>query len=470
MAPKKLSRRDLLRTASVGAASLALVACGGAPEAPASGGAASGGSGNQSGGQAAAQPTTGAAPSAEQVTIRFHARIGAQEDKLYDMQMPKFMEAHPNIKLEKESFPGADFASKVSTMQAGGTLGDVIWSALGQAKIQFAYAQGIVTPIDDLVKSKGVDLKQWYEGCLKGISTDGKLLGLPFKAHPGVSVIYYNQSAFEAAKLPVPTANWTLNDQLELAKQLTKKDGDRVTQFGYLPSPTWKGLVTLVRAYGGQLISDDGKTFQLNSDQGVQAVQWLYDLFNTHKVAPTPKQLASLGAQGTDNNPVWASGVLAMYQGGTSVSNLKSTIGDKFKWMVVGNAKGPSGVGGSDFEVDAQCVTTASKNPDAAFDWVQYLCSKDSGVQLGIIGGTVGGRPDVYGSPELLKDDYRKVFKDLMDNAQDSRITANWRQEEAEKAIDQLTQPLWAGDAKPDKAFIDQVTSQIQDIMDKPKP
>ena len=81
----------------------------------------------------------------------------------------------------------------------------------------------------------------------------------------------------------------------------------------------------------------------------------------------------------------------------------------------------------------------------------------------------IGGRPDVYGDPDLLKVPYRQVFKDLMDNAQPSRITANWRQTEAETAFGQLMQPLWTGEAKPDKAFIDSVSSQIQAIMDKPK-
>jgi multiple sugar transport system substrate-binding protein len=381
--------------------------------------------------------------------------------------MPKFMEANPNIKLVKESFPGAEFSAKVSTMQAGGTLGDVVWSALGQAKIQFSYAQGTVAPIDEQVKAQNVDLSQWYEGCLKGITVDGKLLGLPFKAHPGLAVIYYNTTAFEAAGLEPPTPDWKLEDQVTLAQSLTKMDGDSASMFGYLPSTTWKGFVTLLRAYGGELISEDGQTFQLNSDQGMQAVQWLYDLFHTHKVAPTPTQVSGLGP---DNNAAWTSGKLAMYQGGTSVSNLQNNIGDKFKWMAVGNAKGPSGVGGSDYEVDAQCLTTASKHPAEAYSWLEYLCNQDSGVLLGVIGGTVGGRPDVYNSPVLLRNEYRKVFKELMDNAQDSRITANWRQEEAEKALDQLTQPLWAGDAKPDKATIDSITAQIQDIMNKPKP
>lgn len=444
---KPMTRRAFLRTTSMATMGLALAAC--APVAPAA--------------PAAQQSGGAAAPSTEKVQIRFHARIGAQEDALYDMQIPKFMQAHPNIEVVKESFPGAEYNAKISTMVAGGTLGDSCWSALGGATIQFAWAQGTITPVDDLVASNNVDLKQWYEGCLKGITVDGKLLGLPFKSHPGLAVIYYNQTAIEAAGKELPKAGWTQAQQVELAKALTTADGK---QFGYLPGITniWKTCVTLFRSFGEQLVSEDGTKFQLNSEKGVQAVTYLYDLFQTHKVAPKPDQMV-----GADTE-MWSNGLLGMYQGGTSVSVFGKTIGDKFKWMVAPNAIGPGGVGGSDYEVDAHCVTTATKHPNEAFEWVQFLCSKDSGIQLGLIGGTVGGRPDVYGAPELLKFPFRVVFKEIMDNAQASRITANWRQSEAEAALLQLMQPLWAGNEKPTQAFIDGVTAQIQDIMNKPKP
>jgi hypothetical protein len=46
----------------------------------------------------------------------------------------------------------------------------------------------------------------------------------------------------------------------------------------------------------------------------------------------------------------------------------------------------------------------------------------------------------------------------------------NWRQTECETAIVQLLQPLWAGKEKPTKTFVDGVTKQIQDIINKPKP
>jgi multiple sugar transport system substrate-binding protein len=448
MATNHISRRSFLRTAGFAAAGMALAACAapaGAPSAPAA-------------------DSGEAAPGPERVTITFHARIGQQEDTLYDMQMPKFMEEYPHIELIKESFPGAEFSAKIATMHAGGTMGDVIWTALGQAKIQFSYAQGQIAALNDLVEAHDTDLSEWYQGCIDAITLEGNLLGLPFKAHPGLAVIYYNQTAFEEVGLDVPTTDWTVDDQVEMALALTQEEGGRTSQFGYLPSVTWKAFVTGLRAYGGELINEDGTVCLLNSPEGMAFTNHLYDLFQTHEVSPTPDQMVGQA------NDMWISGVLGMYQGGTSVSVTGGTIGDNFEWMVVPNAIGPGGVGGSDFEVDAYSVTTSSQHPDESYEWVKYLCNRDSGVQLGLIGGTVGGRPDVYSAEELLVFPFRVVFKDIMDNAMDSRITANWRQEEAENAFLQLMQPLWAGDAQPSQAFVDDVTDQIQEIMDRPRP
>jgi multiple sugar transport system substrate-binding protein len=444
---KRLSRRAFLQASSMSAVGLALAACAAPGAAPAT-----------EGGEAAA-------PAGEKVTVRFHARIGQQEDTLYDMQLPKFMEENPDIEIVKESFPGAEYNAKVSTMLAGNTLGDAAWSALGGATINFMWAQNIVAPIDDLVAADNTDLSQWYEGCLNAITVEGNLLGLPFKAHPGLAVVYYNQTAFEAAGLELPTSGWTQDQQVEAAKALTNRDANPPF-YGFLPGTgsIWKTLVTLTRAFGSELINEDGTVFQMNSEVGLQAVNWLYDLFHTHNVAPTPADM--VGAA----NDMWIANSLGMYQGGTSVSVTGSTIGDAFEWMVAPNAVGPGGVGGSDYEVDAYCVTTTSEHPNEAFKWVQYLCNQDSGVQLGLIGGTVGGRPDVYGSEELLQFPFRVVFKEIMDNAMASRITANWRQAEAETALAQLMQPLWTGDEQPTQAFADSVTQQIQDIMDLPRP
>lgn len=447
---QKLSRRAFLRTSSMVAVGTALAACV-APSAPDTG----------------AGDDSAAAPSEEKVTVRFHARIGQQEDALYDMMMPKFMEENPNIEIVKESFPGAEFLTKVSTMMAGGTLGDAMWSALGGATIYFHWAQGLIAPMDDLAEAAGTDLSEWYEGCINAITMEGNLLGLPFKAHPGWAVTYYNASAFEEVGLDVPTADWTLDDQIEIAQTLQKTEGDQVVRFGYLPGAyenSWKALLCVTRAYGGQLLNEDGSQFLLMEEEPRQAVQYAWDLFNVHNVAPKPDQI--LGTV----NEMWIAGQLAMNTAGTFRSVTDSAIGDSFDWMAVGNAKGPAGVGGSDYEVDAYCVTTASEHPNEAFQWTQYLCSHESGVQLGIIGGTIGGRPDVYGDERLLQHPFRQVFKELMDNAQASRVVGNWRQREAETTFQQMCEPLWAGTEEPSEAYLTEITAAVQDVLDKPRP
>jgi multiple sugar transport system substrate-binding protein len=446
-----MSRRGFLRAASFTSLGLALAACAApAPASPQAGSATSAGS--------------AVAPAAEQVTVTFHARIGQQEDTLYDMQMPKFMDENPNITIAKESFPGAEYNAKLATMQAGGTLGDVVWSALGGATIQFSWANNVIAPIDDLVASQNVDLSEWYEGCINAITVEGNLLGLPFKAHPGLAVVYYNQSAMEEAGIEPPDASWTMDDHVEIAKALTKEEGGRIAQYGYLPDVGWKSFVTGLRAFGGQLINEDGTQFQLTSEEGMQFVNYTYDYFQTHKVAPSPEAMMGTAQE------MWIAGALATWQAGTSGSVSHKAIDGRFEWMAVSNPVGPGGVGGSDYEVDAYCITTTTTHPNEGFEWVKYLCNRDSGVQLGLIGGTVGGRPDVYGAEELLVFPFRHVFKDVMDNAMASRITANWRQQEAESSFTQLMQPLWNGEEQPTDAFVASVSEQIQEIMDKPRP
>ncbi len=231
MAAENMSRRSFLRTMAAVAAGSAggslLAACGGTAATP-----------------GAATPGAGEAPAAaaNATEVRFHARIGAQEDALYDMSIPKFQGEHPDIKIVKESFPGAEYGAKISTLKAGNTLGDVMWSALGGALIQYHYGQNIIQPIDDLVKGQNLDLSGWYKGCLDAITIDGKLLGLPFKSHPGIAAVYYNETALAAAGVPIPTKEWTIEQQLEMAKALTKTEGDRVTSSAICRTPRGRAL------------------------------------------------------------------------------------------------------------------------------------------------------------------------------------------------------------------------------------
>jgi ABC-type glycerol-3-phosphate transport system substrate-binding protein len=415
---------------------------------------------------ATGQGGTGEAPnpSAQPVTIRFHSRGGApgsQEVTLYDEQMPLFMQKYPNIKVVHEGFTGEDYNQKITVLSAGNSLGDAMWTAIGGGVIYYFAATKVLQPVDGFVAKEKFDLSQYYKNVIEGLKRDGKLYGLPFKSHPGVAIFFYNQSAYEKAG-PVPDKSWTLDRLVDAAKKVTQGD-----VLGYNPAVSQKTILTYTRAFGGELLDPEGKKSLLNSPQAVQAITWMYEAFNKHGIAPKPSQAAEQG--GVDK--MFTNGKLASGKWGTSFQlTAQRDVKDAFKWFASIHPKGPGNVPGSDYEADAYSLTTVTKAPDAAWQWTKWLTNQESGIRLGEIGGTVGGRPDVYKSERLLKDPIRRVFLEAMETAQAGRPVFNTRLSEYEKVMQDGLVPVWEGQQAPAKAFLDELTRQVQVVLDQPLP
>ncbi len=403
-------------------------------------------------------------PSAQPVTVRFHSRGGApasQEVMLYDEQMPLFMQKHPIIKVVHEGFTGEDYAQKITVLSAGGSLGDVMWTAIGGGAIYYFAATKVIQPVEPYVAKEKFDLGQYYKNVIEGLKRDGKLYGLPFKSHPGVAVLFYNQTAFERSGA-VPDKTWTLDRLVDGAKRATQGD-----VFGYNPQFGQKSILTTTRAFGGELLDPEGKKSLLNSPQAVQAITWMYDAINRHNIAPRPSVITEQGGI----EKMFTNGKLASGKWGTSFQiTAQRDVKDSFTWFATIHPRGPGGVPGSDFEADAYSMTTVTKLPDAAWQWTKWLTNQESGIRLGEIGGTVGGRPDVYKSERLLKDPVRKVFLEAMDTAQPGRPAYNTRFGEYEKVMQDGLVPVWEGQQAPTKAFLDELTRQVQVVLDQPLP
>ena len=416
---------------------------------------------------AAAAPTKAPEPAkaAENVEVTFHSRGGpptGQEVILYEEQMPLFMKKFPNIKVKHEGFTGEDYVKKVTVLLASGSIGDAMWTAIGGGVIYNFAAQKALRAMDDLVAKEKFDLKQYYDGSVDGMKRDGKLFGLPFKSHPGIAMMFYNQSLYEANGAGVPTKDWTLDQLVDNAKKVTSEG-----VFGYYPLLTQKTVLALTRAHGGELLDAEGKKSQLNSSQAIAAITWLYDAIHKHKITPTPDKVTELGG---DAKGFGAGKIGAFRTGPYFQLTAQNEVKDSFKWSVTVHPKGPAGKGGSDYEADGYSIAQATKKPDAAWEWTKWITNQESGIRLGEIGGTVGGRPDVYKSDRLLKDPLRKIFLEAMETAQAGRPAYNTRFSEYETVMQDGLLPLWQGKETPSKSFIDNVTTTVQAVLDKPLP
>src|SRR3712207_5645827 len=167
--------------------------------------------------------------------LRLHVRTGNEADTLAEY-LPKFAE-DTGIKVTVDSIPSAEYFTKLQTLIAGGTAGDVWWGAYRDVPRQ---ANGkVVLQLDDLVAADKFDLSQYYPAAIDASRYQGGLYALPFKLHPGAAALYYNVNHLAEAGLTMPEKGPPSFDALiELASKLKKESGGRGERDGMYPPPS----------------------------------------------------------------------------------------------------------------------------------------------------------------------------------------------------------------------------------------
>lgn len=109
----------------------------------------------------------------------------------------------------------------------------------------------------------------------QGVAEDGKIFALP--AYGTTQVLYYNKAAFEQVGIN-PESIKTWQDLAEAAKAMTSEDGSFV---GWEPMWGSANLVDAALSNGASLLSEDGKTVTINSQEWVEVWesfrQWIHD-------------------------------------------------------------------------------------------------------------------------------------------------------------------------------------------------
>ncbi len=444
-----IGRRDFLKLAAIAAAGMGLAAC--APQVTT---APQPTKVSEATNPPAAVSTT--APTKGLVTIRIHHRIGGECDNWTGLAT-KFNEQNPGIKVVPECFPGADYFQKLNTLAAGGTLGDILWVSSIEGYYRMA-ASGVIAPLDDLVSASKFDLSQLYSTCVESAKLKGKLYGIPQLAHPGRVGLYYNKPVFDAAKVDYPKDTWTYDDLLATAQKLTdSKNG----VWGFLDTErSYFTVLVYLRAWGGDVINNDGTKCPLDSAESKAGLQYISDLYNKYHVAPKP------GASALGPQQLFPSNKLAMYQSGFWGNFVRDFVKEG-TWGVVPMPIGPTKKRGSMFESDPVCLVSSSKNKSEAFQWMTTVVSKEAQLNYFQKTGSPSSRPDVMDSSQVQADMNMKVFGGVMSNALPLVLPANFRETEYFKYIGEGLSAVWLGESTLDQV-IGPVTKGAQDILDKP--
>ncbi len=354
VASSRLSRRSFLRLAGMSMAGLSLTAC--APTLP-----------NPS-------PKTG-----EKVQIVYQDSRTDWFPPMVQQMLEQFHEAHPNIRVfytpEPEN-PKNIEEKTLAAMQAG-TAPDLfqgccswfpIWAQKGYTLDLRPYVQA------DLSRAL---IEEWDQVQYQSFFTrDGRQYGLP-KYH-GALALYYNKDLFDRYRVDYPDGSWDHQAYLDAMKRLTHdQNGDGTTDlWGSMTYVTWDRIQVHVNGWGGHLIDPgDPKLCRMGDPPAIAALEWLRARMWDDRVMAN-----SLDVEKAWPNDVFAAGKIAMVEDGSW--NLKSILsGANFRVGLAPFPRGPERRV-TLATTDGFGIYSGTKHPEAAWELMKFLISKDYGLAM----------------------------------------------------------------------------------------
>jgi multiple sugar transport system substrate-binding protein len=426
-----LTRRTFLRGAAAVAGLVALAAC--APAVPA---------GTQPAGEAAA-------PAGEPVTLTFIVdTINEGHVQVRDKWAADFMAANPDVRIDHQTVP-QEYVTKIQTLFAAGTPADIYRYLQEVTPIITVADKNMHLQLDDFVAADSYDIDDFRPDAIALYVWEDKLYALP--RDYGNQNIYYNIDLFEEAGVALPTANWedrewNFETFLDAATNLTKREGDRATQWGFLVNRAQRPWASWLYCNGGGLVHMDDRGVATESamtdEASVEALQFVQDLMHVHQVAPTPDLESELG--GFD---LFASGRVAMMVNNPSAVNRYRTI-EAFRWDVatlpIGKAE-RRGTGGGGTGWAAAAATAA---PEWAWRFIAHISSAQAELDEVNAGATTPSRVSVVLSDAFLNPDlppaHARGFADAQEYVVRDPVHVLWP-EITQRIYNPKMDQLWSG-------------------------
>jgi multiple sugar transport system substrate-binding protein len=248
---------------------------------------------------------------------------------------------------------------------------------------------------DHSVTLKAFD--EWYR-------IDGKITGWPWDYSTIASV--FNLAHLEAAGLQSPVDlgdKWTWTALQEYALKLTRPGASpQDTRYGFIViNNDESGWLNFVFAHGGSYFSPDLKRCTLTAPPAMEALQFLADLIQKHRVAPTADDVA---ASGRSTTQLFQQGLASMNTGGDWVfQEYKKT--DGLRWEASFMPKSPqTGKTGSAANLRALVVNAQTKRLEPTWEFMKFMLTKPVQDRVTALFQEVPARTDsateIYADPQ----------------------------------------------------------------------
>jgi multiple sugar transport system substrate-binding protein len=305
-------------------------------------------------------------PASAQDTVLRYMLWSTEQAAIEEKSIAAFEAANPGVKVDVQAMPPSDYWPRVSALAASSDLPDVM--AMSSGFVQEWAEAGNLRDLNDFIA--GASLDGYFESAVQIAQIDGKQVAFP--QNWVAPVLYYNRTAFDAAGISYPSADWTWDDFRAAAEALTiDQSGDgKIDQYGYWVYGRYAHTDAWIFRNGGRFVSEDGTKMDIN-EPAVNALAFLASLVDDG-FAPRPMELDGIRQQ-----DVFGMGMAAMWVDGSwNIDNNRKLIGDSFEWGIAQVPTGPDATpetAAAYAWADMLAVTRDARNPELAWALVQHL-------------------------------------------------------------------------------------------------
>ena len=174
--------------------------------------------------------------------------------------------------------------------------------------------EDLVTPLNDLITSAGIDTSDTFPAALGQCDYGGTYYCLPWGTD--TYALFWNKDLFEDAGLDPDPPPQTLEELVDFADKLTKVDDNgMVTQVGFVPDFSWSHISLYARMFGGYWYSEDGTQVTLTSQPVVDALKWEQQFYTKYGADQVLRFTSAMGDYMSPDQGFYAGKIAMMVDG-----------------------------------------------------------------------------------------------------------------------------------------------------------
>lgn len=247
-----------------------------------------------------------ASASLAQTEIVYWTHEDPNRTALENELIARFEAEHPQYKVTRVTNPSDQLAQLILTAFAANRGPDIFNMDISN---QYPYiVNGRVAEVN--AAAAGFANTQaiydaYMDGMLDPVTFEGGLYGIPLELTNWS--IFLNMNVFRDAGLdPLTDYPKTWEEMIEVADQLTLRDGDIITRRGFDWRYPWylNFLVPMAEQLGGQLIGDDGKSAIINDEAWLQVLRYFAEWGPNGRNLGAPTYANARALFNHDNNDI----------------------------------------------------------------------------------------------------------------------------------------------------------------------